>query len=233
MNGVDTLVEVPRQPAGAAGGTGGQFTSRENTPPEGTLAESATGSFLYPPERFDSVEEYVEFFTTTPISDQVLSNASYAFDAWRKRQILNYVIASNTELKNRTGGPEERIVREEGHAGLERLVAENTARARAEAEHLYPTKVIPRGAARSILRAHQIVLQRGLLPEDIEDEVLQTPLPHQGDLIPARELVQMYQTNDWAPAALTENDYAQAETMGRVASLVARQMGDDTYDEFH
>lgn len=223
----------PRRPVGAAGGAGGQFVPKLNSPPEGTLTESATGSFLYPPERFDSLAEYIDFFDNAPISDQVLSNASYAYRAWRQKAILAHIHARHEEFVNTPGNLAYVMASKHGSAGLEDAIALKRPEWKAEAEAAYPVEVLPRSQARSALRAHQIVVLRGMLPEADEERALLHPIPHRDALVSAGDLSDYYNTPEWAFDALTENDFAQTETMGRVASLLAQQQGITDYDEWH
>jgi len=223
----------PRRPVGAAGGTGGQFVPKLNSPPEGTLTESATGSFLYPPERFDSLAEYLDFFENAPISDQVLSNASYAYRAWRQKAILAFIHERHEEFVNTPGNIAHRMAAKHGSAGLEDAINAQRPQWKAEAEERYPLESLPRSQARSVLRAHQIVVLRGMLPQDEEQSALEHLLPHRDVMVTASDLADYYATTEWAKNALTESDYAQAEAMGRVASLLAQQQGITDYDDWH
>ncbi|AZZ54997.1 hypothetical protein [Rathayibacter iranicus] len=78
-----TITQPQHLPSGSPGGAGGQFAPQAETRPEGQLAESATGSFLFPPVEYDGVSGYIDFWTKTPISDRVLSNFMTAYKARR------------------------------------------------------------------------------------------------------------------------------------------------------
>lgn len=231
-----STVEValpPRRPGGASGGAGGQFVPKLNSPPEGTLTESATGSFLYPPERFDSAADYISFFESAPISDQVLSNASYAYTAWRRRALLEHIQARHEEFVNTSGNLAHRMAAKHGVQGLEDAINLKRPEWKKEAEARYPVEYLPRPQARSALRAHQMVVLRGMLSEEGEQEVLAHLLPHGTEMATTHDLFTHYNTFHWAFDALTENDYAQTEAMGRVAGLLAQQQGIVDYDEWH
>lgn len=232
MSTVDVSTQ-PRRPGGAAGGAGGQFATKTNSPPEGTLAESATGSFLYPPERFDTVEEYLEFFDAAPISDQVLSNASHAYRTWRKKAILTHVQQRYEAFGNDKSSIGYRMARDHGVEGLNAAVAAERPKWIAEAEAMYPVDVLPRPQARSVLRAHQIVVLRGMLDEQDQEAALEHQIQYRDEVVSARDLYHHYNTEEWARAALTESDYAQSEAMNRVASLLAEAQGITDYDDFH
>lgn len=197
------------------------------------MAESATGSFLYPPERFDSTEQYLDFFTNEPISDQVLSNATHAYDVWRKAQILEHVTQANARLEMYPTREELKRIDAGGTRELQQMKAETTAKARAEADALFPMRMLPRSGTRSILRAYQIAMQRGLLPGEYKDSVLAFELPVKDEILTVEAIWDRYRLGEWAGNALTENDYAQTEATSRVAILLARQSGDDKYEEYY
>lgn len=232
MSTVD-VSRAPRQPSGAAGGVGGQFTFRQDFAPEDQLTESATGSFLYPPERFESTEAYLEFFETAPISDQVLSNATHAYSRWRKNAILAHVHQRHLEYGNAEGGVAQTMARKFGTAGLDSAYQAMRPQWVAEAEQMYPVTALPRSQARAVLRAHQITVQRGMLPEDEEDRALSHLIQYKDQQVRCDYLYDLYSTAEWARDALTESDYAQAEAMNRVASLLAQQQGITDYDDWN
>lgn len=222
-----------RQPVGAAGGAGGQFVPKLNSPPEGTLTESATGSFLYPPEKFETLHEYVEFFDNAPVSDQVLSNATHAYRTWRQKAILAHIQAQHEAFVDETGNLAYRMAKQHGAEGLEAAIQLKRPEWKATAEAQYPVESLPRSQARAVLRAHQIVFLRGMLAEADDQAALDHPVSYQGETRRAEDIVDQYNTYSWAHEALTESDYVQAEAMGRVASLLAQQQGITDYDDWH
>lgn len=232
MSTVDVSLP-PRRPIGSAGGAGGQFVPKLNSPPEESLAESATGSFLYPPERFENAEDYLAFFDSAPISDQVLSNATHAYHAWRQRMVLSHIHAQHTQFVNTEGNTAHRMAAQHGQEGLELAIEAERPKWKAEAEKLYPIDRLPRSKARSILRAHQIVYLRGMLRQEDKQAALDHGVPFGDEQVRAEWLVDEFHTDAWAREALTESDYAQAEAMGRVASLLAQQQGISDYDDWH
>lgn len=233
MSTIDTT-PLPRHPGGAAGGVGGQFTQKVNLPPEGSLTESATGSFLYPPENLRTAEEMIAFFETAPISDQVLSNATYAYTAWRKKAMLAHIHQRHDAFMSDPNSLAGRMAARHGTAGLEDALATERPKWIAEANERYPVTALPRTLARNVLRAHQIVLLRGMLAnEEEEQKAVDHLLSHDDRMVHAKDLVAHYSTTEWAKDALTESDYAQAETMGRVAQLLAEQQGITDYDDWH
>lgn len=233
MATIDTT-PVPRHPGGAVGGVGGQFTHKVNLPPEGSLTESATGSFLYPPENLRTAGEMISFLESAPISDQVLSNATYAYTAWRKKAMLAHIHARHTQFMNDPDSLAGRMAARHGQLGLDRALDEERPKWIAEAEAMYPVTRLPRTLARNVLRAHQIVLLRGMLrDEDEKQKALDHLISHDDRMVRADDLVTYYNTMEWAKDALTESDYAQAETMNRVALLLAEQQGITDYDDWH
>lgn len=231
--GTVSVSTQPRRPGGAAGGAGGQFAQKTNSPPEGTLAESATGSFLYPPERFESAEQYLTFFAAAPISDQVLSNASHAYRKWRQKAILAHIHARHSAFVDDKDNIAYRMAKQHGKAGLDLAIERERPTWIAEAEAMYPITELPEAQSRSALRAHQIVLQRGMLAPEDQQAAMDYPIPHGSGFARAEDLVDRYHTYQWAEAALTESDYAQTEAMNRIAILLAEQQGITDYADWH
>lgn len=221
-----------RKPAGAAGGAGGQFATKAHTPPEETLAENASGSFLFPPESFDNFDEYVRFFMEAPISDRVLSNAGHAYIAWRKRSILKHIHARSEQ---QSGDINSRVYKasRRGTEAYNKVLAEEQAKWRAEAEALHPIKKLPYSGSRTILRSHQIVKLRGILPDEDDQRALDYPMSLLNEELTAADIFDRYHAGEWASDALTESDFAQSEATRRVASLLAQQQGLYDYDEFY
>lgn len=215
----------PRRPSGSIGGTGGQYAQKTNSPPEGSLAESATGSFLYPPQRFDSLEDYLEFFDTQPISDQVLSNASAAYLAWRARMIDAHVTQRYDIFVNTKDNIAYKMAAKYGQEGLRDAVNAEKPKWIAEAEAAYPITSLPRPQARAILRAHQITFMRGMLRPEDEQAALDHAILHRGEPVRAVDLANHYNTDAWAREALTESDFAQADALNSVAELLRIQQG--------
>lgn len=232
-----STVEVglpPRRPSGAVGSTGGQFVTKTNSPPEGTLTESATGSFLYPPDRFDTVAEYLDFFESAAISDQVLSNATHAYEAWRQRAILAVIHARHESFVDTKDNLAYRMAAKHGQQGLAAAIEHERPKWKAEAEALYPVESLPRSQSRAVLRAFQIVYFRGMLPtQEDQQSALDHSMSYYGESVRAEWLADEFNTASWARDALTESDYAQTEAMGRVASLLAQQQGITDYDDWH
>lgn len=234
MSTIDSTRQA-RQPSGAAASTGGQFAPKKNPPPEDPLAESATGTFLYPPADLRLIDDYIAFFESATISDQVLSNATYAYQAWRRKAMLAHIRHLEGIFRD---NPSKELVKAIQNAGvnahqvLENHVAPHRPQWIAEAEAMYPIHGLPRAQLRNILRAHQICVHRGMLPEADEQKAEDHPILHEGTYVRAGDLAAHYNTQQWARDALTESDFATAETMNRVANLIAEQSGITDYDQF-
>lgn len=218
-------IDQPRRPTG-------QWDRKMNTPPEGTLAESATGSFLYPP-RFATAEEHIAFFEAEPISDRVLSNASYSYQRWRKDKMLEYVMAKNVAASNDPDGLFQTMSKKFGTKGLEDARALKLPEWRAEAEATYPVAELPYTQLRTILRSYQMCILRGALPEEERQAVLDHEVSFNDQPWRAVDLSDHYAAAQWAPRALTESDYAQTEALNRVAGLLAQQQGIEDYEAWN
>jgi len=208
-----------RQPEGTP--AGGQFKKRQNKPPEGTLAESATGSFAFPPRAFESVAQYVEFFETAPISDRVLSNADHAYRQWRQDEINAEVRAAYAVYGN---DPQVLAQARKNVVTSDRKAQEFIARARAEAEARRPQASIEPHRMRNILRAHQLWYYSSTLETDADRaQVLSHHLA--GQQWTVQEIVDGNSTPGWASRAMTDSDLAAVDAMERVArSLDERDM---------
>lgn len=209
----------PRHPGGSS--TGGQFTSRQNTPPEGTLAESASGSFAFPPRQFETVEEYIDFFETAPISDRVLSNADHAYRKWRQDQINAEVSAAYDVYGS---DPEVVAAVRKNVIISDRKAREFVANSRAEAEAKRPMQSIDSHRLRNVLRAHQMWFYAATAPgEDARERILQHHL-HDGEWT-VQGIVDGNFTTQWASRALTDSDLAAVDAMERVAQTLSENAG--------
>ena len=208
-----------REPSGSP--RGGQFAGRANTPPEGALAESATGTFAFPPRSFGSVEEYIEFFETVPISDRVLSNARHAYRKWRQDTINRKVNEAYAIYGN-----DPQVVAE---ARKHPLVSEQKAelfvmaeRAKAAAE--IPDETIDPNNMRSILRAHQLWYYRRTVADGTaEAEIVSSRMA--GLTSTVQSIVDEWRTPEWAFRAMTESDLAAVDAMEEMAATLREIRG--------
>lgn len=227
----------PRHGAGAPGGTGGQFAAKANTTPGDTLAESATGSFLFPPGGMATANELREFFTTTPVSDRVLSNAQHSYKKWRESEIwrigfpilekwnmdpANIERGKQAAAQDRADAKRFRRPVVDNHHKI--LMAEGEKMAREEAAKQLPPFQVPGQHMRVALAARQITWYRGVLPTDEEKaKVSQLALPLGDQTATVQEVTDFYQTSEWASRALTESDIAATDAMDRIADLLESQ----------
>ena|GEM_PF-4781818 len=226
----------PRQPAGSS--QGGQYGPRTNTPPEGTLAESATGSFLYPPA-LHTAEEFIAFYEQAPISDRVLSNATYAFERWRKNRIEDEAWAMGRSFLHTDARSINEMARalkdgaDQESVEVEMLLPHMPVFAE-QARARYPRTMIHPADMRTVLRANQLVMQRTMVgPDESEQQkMLNCRVTFEGRQITAHELTYELVTHEWVPNALTENDFAQMDTLSRMASMTANRKPYPMWDLF-
>jgi hypothetical protein len=211
--------QQPRQTGGVP--EGGQFARKTNTPPEGLLTESATGSFAFPPRTFASVEEYIEFFEAAPISDRILSNADHAYRQWRQDGIDEEVRAAYHVYGNDPkilAAADKNIITSDRHA--RQFVAE----VRAEAEARRPIQFIEPHLLRNVLRAHQMWFFSATAPGDSGQDAVRG---HRllGGQWTVQEIVDGSSTQEWASRALTDSDLAAVDAMRRVVSTLDEHAG--------
>lgn len=220
MSTID-IIDQPRHPAGAAGGRGGEFAEKRNSAPEGALmAENATGSFLFPPTNtFTTAEQLIEFFTTQPISDRVLSNARWAYKKWRYEQVT---AMSKAELNAWRLSKDGQSVSKRDDFTFILNLERNKAIDRANA--YYSTREMPASYARTILVAHQISGFRGLLAsEEEQGKAYSHPMVLDGVQDTAAGIAIKWKTDDYLDRALTESDLQAVDSMENVfAYLIER-----------
>lgn len=213
--------QITRQPQGAPGGTGGEFATKQNTPPEGTLTESATGSFAFPPNCIAALDDYLEFFETAPISDRILSNAGHAYRKWHEYALWKYVDDAYAIYGN---DPEVVEETRKNYITGNRKKHEFLAQKRMEAAALYPIAEISHNRMRAVLRAHQILVWRGLLSSEEDAERATNHLiTISGETKAAHEIAAEYRTTEWARRAFTDSDLAALDAMEAIASSLAEQ----------
>lgn len=212
----------PRRPKGAP--VGGQFAEKQNTPPGGSLVDSVSGSFLFPPNNLSTADALVKFFTTQPISDRVLSNARYAYRAWREQKIRDHVSVKLAAWEQSREA--NRIARKQGDEGLDHAAEPLLHGWRAEAEAMYSVEQLPASHTRPVLVARQIVVYRGILEDDAEEQkALEHEIVVSGDTYNVSALVAEYSAHEWAPRALTESDLPAVDSMSLVARILDEQAG--------
>ncbi|SDH34451.1 hypothetical protein [Microbacterium sp. 77mftsu3.1] len=138
----------------------GQYGEKPHSYPEVVLAETVDGSFLFPPSEWPGgAAQYVEFWTTQPISDEALTNfaSCYAqeWDSWAVP-----IVREHLELWGNSN---------EGRAAIAEAAGDNDRLRKARlAEHDRfmdelrrgrPDR-IPGGLVRKVARAAQIMQNR-------------------------------------------------------------------------
>lgn len=210
----------------------GQYAGTLNTPPETTLAESATGSFLYPPVHLYA-DEHIAFFEESAISDRVLSNASHSYKKWRMERVLEHVREASAAALRDPQSLENRMQKSHGDPGYRDALNHQKPARVAAAEAAYPLTDIPSTRMRTILRAHQMWRLSPGLADGEDSKVDEHEMELLGQTTTVAAIVESYRTRDWVARALTENDFAQTEALERVAGLLALQQGIQDYNEFH
>ena len=211
--------QQPRHSGGVP--EGGQFTRKANTPPEGLLTESATGSFAFPPRSFETIDEFIEFFESAPISDRILSNTDHAYRQWR-----DDAITAEVREAYRIYGNDPKVLKavDKNLFLSEQNAREFVANARADAEAKRPLKFIDPHRLRNVLRAHQLWFYSAAAPgEGAADSVLaHHPL---GSEWSVSQIVEGNSTPEWASRAMTDSDLAAVDAMRRVVSTLDEHAG--------
>lgn len=194
----------------------GRFGARTNSAPE---AELEDGTFAFPPPNEDP-DQVIEFLRTAPISDRILSNAKYAYLAWRKAAVQDFV---NNEFKVWDASDDRKLDKLVKNNPLEfdRLAQNFIKESEMRAFEVYPYEKLPERSARALLRAHQIKKYSFLDPEKFARATVEIP---SGEEL-AIPLADDFHTDQWADRALTETDLATADAMSQVASLLKQQQG--------
>lgn len=183
--------------------------------------ESATGSFAFPPGRWDSIEQQIEFFTNAPISDRILSNADHAYRQWRQQQIDNAVMRDHDQWGE---APETIELAKRNPQEFRNQNKYRQAVVREQTEQKYPKEVNP-VVMRDVLRAHQIRMYRGGFSEEDEQRLLDYELPCGRRTMTVDDIVNEYHTLGWADRAMTENDLANTDALYRVAMILDAKDG--------
>ena len=206
-----STVDLERQPAGAPSGVGGQFAPRMNSAPSGGIvAESATGSFAFPPDGFHTADEMRGFFMNAPISDQILSNAQYAYKRMQKRADIDE--RHNAMMGNR----EMRKLEDTDFDEFLRVRDNLLAKARFDSERTFKASPLPVDGIRAILRARQLWNFSVLLPDPAEQQSVEnTQITFRGQVWTAKDLAAHYQTEKWIEGVLSESDLAVADTINQ------------------
>lgn len=217
----------PRQPGGNA--RGGEYAEKQNSAPRGDLMESATGSFAFPPSEWESEEHLIEFFTTAPISDRILSNADHAYRQWRQQQIDNAVMRDHDQWGE---APETIELAKRNPQEFRNQNKYRQAVVREQAEQKYPQKEVSPARLRTVLRAHQIYQFGSSLGEDAVRAKNLHRLKIRGEEKSVVDIVNEYHTLGWADRAMTENDLANTDALYRVAMILDAKDGifNNTYE---
>ncbi|WP_288452282.1 hypothetical protein [uncultured Microbacterium sp.] len=201
------------QPRTAAG----KFDYKPFTPPEGSLTDESEGTFAFPPETFDTAAALAEFFESAPISDRILSNADHAFRKWREDRIV-----ADLRRDYEAWGNDPRTVATAKRNPIEyhRQADAFSVTRRAEIEAQYPIHSISPVTLRKVLRARQIVVWRGLLPDAEEQAALDWPVTIAGVATTAADVTHRYSTAEWVERALTDSDLAAVDAMTLVTATL-------------
>jgi len=209
----------------------GEFAGKANAKPRGALQPLLQGTFLFPPAAFESATELVRFFEEAPVSDRVLSNADYAFVAWREQQIVAAMkaeyartLATPRDLRKITGwqnpSSEQFMAAMQQHLDETRMHAESTA---------FKVRRIDHGQLRPVLVGHQILTNAWRLPaeekavaEGASTEIAISPNPGL-TRVGYRELCDFYSAGAWAARALTESDLPALDATTSVARTISER----------
>lgn len=221
--------EVPRHPAGTPASRGGEFAARQLTDPEGTLAEDATGSFIYPPDHFDSFQEFAEFWESTPISDRVLSNASHAYRTWLQ-YAEDAAVRGNWHQYEEGNEKTERMLQRKLGAGSKDLNLESREQIIAEFRAKFPARVSPRHL-RQVLRAYQMgQLVSSIVDRAEQDELDSYTFTVDDEQLTGAQLEDLYHPSMWAERALTEADLPVVDSLKYLAQATDQRDGYETGD---
>ena len=224
-----TGTETVRRPAGTPNGHGGEFAARLLTDPEGNLAEETNGSFLYPPDRFPSYTEYVEFWETAPISDRVLSNASHAYRAWLQGAEDAYVRANWHRFEEGNAKTERMLTKKLG-ADAQTLNVESRQKLIEEFRHQYPAEISPRHM-RQVLRAYSVASYWASIEDPSgRDLALRYTAQIDGRSLTLGDIAQRFSPDSWAERALTEADLPVVDSLRYLAQATDQRDGYETGD---
>lgn len=198
----------------------GQYGQKTHSYPEVVLAESVDGSFLFPPSEWSSVDEYIDFWKSQPISDEALTNfvSCYAaeWDEWAGIHIREHLDMWGDSEEGRqarkkyNGRPEAlRDARLAEHDRYRKMLA--TTR---------PDR-IPTGFARQIARAAQMVHNKVHLRNEEDQETVMSAVVHYGQdgtPVTAGTFWDAYRLGDIMPDAF----YARENALLRELRAVGR-----------
>ena len=222
-----SAIETVRRPAGAPDGRGGEFATRHLTDPEGNLAEETRGSFLYPPDRFPSYEEYIEFWESSPISDRVLSNASHAYRTWLQGAEDAYVRA-NWHRFEEGNAKTDRMLHKKLGADAQTVNVESRQSLIDEFREKYPSEVSPRHM-RQVLRAYSVASYWASIEDPSGRGLAQRYTTEiDGQALTLDEIAQRYCPDNWAERALTEADLPVVDSLRYMAQATDQRDGYET-----
>lgn len=181
----------------------GRYGQKTHSPPEVPLAEEVHGSFLFPPDSWNGVDDYLTFWKTQPISDDALTNfvSAYAadWDEWAVPLIREHL----HDWGNGEGGLQARREAGDDKDKLWRLREAEADAFEARLELTRPRR-IKSGLVRHVARAAQIIQNRSSLrTEEDQAEAGRAVMYYNADNEPwtAAELWDRYRLSDIMPDA--------------------------------
>lgn len=190
-----------RKPAGAPGSAGGQFASRTWAEPDVAIREisdeeyNADGSYTFPP-RPRSAAQHIDFWTRVPLPEEKLEKLTKRYPAVREGIAEKAGLAAADAYKKenpdptlfRSAGPK----RDAEAAAWQQEVGRVFDAAAAEAtKHMPP--VIYRTSVRPILRAHQMYVYAGPLPEPERQAVHDHEVVVDGRAMTVKQIYEAYE----------------------------------------
>jgi hypothetical protein len=161
------------------------------------LTSNDVGTFLFPPVTYDSVDSYVKFWMTAPISDGVLSNITLAYDELIRRQWLSASVTwghiyDNAHARELHNGTEK--------SKAEALAARNVAyNAAVEEWHVTRPKRIKADYARAVARAGQLSYYRTAFAETDQELINRFTISVGDQDMTVLEVVLSYQLGEIRP----------------------------------
>lgn len=193
----------PREP-------NGQYGVIPNSPPEVYLAENVHGSFLFPPSDWPGgAAQYVEFWTTQPISDEALTNFASCYAAeWD-----DWAVPLIREHLEQWGNSEEARQQRMTYSSPEKLRDLRLAEHDRYANQLKITRPdrIPTGIVRHVARAAQIMHNRIHLREERDREAVGSAVLHHnqaGEPVTAANFWDWFRLEDIMPDAFYSRENA-------------------------
>ncbi len=219
--------EIPRHPAGTPASRGGEFAARRLTDPEGTLAEESAGSFIYPPDHFDTFEEFADFWESAPVSDRVLSNASHAYRTWLQ-SAEDAAVRGNWHQYEEGNQKTERMLQRKLGQGAKKLNLESREQIIAEFRAQFPARVSPRHM-RQVLRAYQMgKLVSSIVDRAEQDKIDTYTFTVDDEQVTGDQLEDLYHPSMWAERALTETDLPIVDSLRYLAQAADQRDGYET-----